>query len=104
MSPETVLHRDLAINQSLGFDPGANLPALEEPEGVAASSQVRVVLDLDADGDLICGSISTADHAPHQFFGWLELADELEGVRKSVRDDLGVGSKRVRLRRKPVQA
>jgi hypothetical protein len=58
---------------------------------VAASSQVRVVLDLDADGDLICGSISTADHAPHQFFGWLELADELEAVRVAARAGDGAG-------------
>jgi hypothetical protein len=52
---------------------------------------VRVVLNLESGDDLIRGSISTADHAPHPFFGWLELANELEAARKSVRDDPGAG-------------
>jgi hypothetical protein len=90
---------DLAINQSLGSGPGANLAASEEPETVASSSQVRVVLDLDLDGDPICGSISAADRDSHRFFGWLELADELEVMRKSVPDDPGSP-----LRAQPAQA
>ena len=52
---------------SLGSYPGANLPAPEEPYGVALSPQVRVVLDLDTDGDVIRGSISIPDQASRAF-------------------------------------
>jgi hypothetical protein len=38
---------------------------------------------------LIRGSVSSADHTPRQFVGWLELANELDTARKSVRGDRG---------------
>lgn len=46
------------------------------------SHNVRVILDLDADGETIRGSISKADEGSRPFFGWLELAGALEAARR----------------------
>ena len=51
--------------------------------------QVRVVLDLEIDSEFISGSISAPEYACQQFFGWLELASELEAARVAARDDPG---------------
>jgi hypothetical protein len=45
---------------------------------------VLVVLDLETDGGVIRGSLSTLDRGRREFFGWLELAAELEAARKSL--------------------
>lgn len=48
---------------------------MQEPQ------KVRVILDLRADGETICGSVSKADECSRPFFGWLELAGVLEAAR-----------------------
>ena len=49
---------------------------------VQSSQQVRVVLDLDLDGEPIRGSVCGADQGIRPFFGWLELANALVRVRE----------------------
>jgi hypothetical protein len=44
---------------------------------------VLIVLDLETDGGVIRGSLSTVDRDRREFFGWLELAGELEAARTS---------------------
>jgi hypothetical protein len=46
-------------------------------------------LDLEIDSEFISGSISAPEYACQQFFGWLELASELEAARVAARDDPG---------------
>jgi hypothetical protein len=44
---------------------------------------VRIVLDLDPEGETIQGSMSDAIEGARTFQGWLELANALEAVRKA---------------------
>lgn len=55
--------------------------------GVTRSDEVRVILVLVRAGEVIHGSLSARDEAPHQFFGWIELANALEAARRSVSID-----------------
>jgi hypothetical protein len=46
-------------------------------------SHVRVLLYLDPDGEVINGTLALSDNERREFFGWLELAHELEAARRS---------------------
>jgi len=50
---------------------------------MGARFHVLVLLDLETDGGVIRGSLSTPDRGRREFFGWLELASELEAARTS---------------------
>jgi hypothetical protein len=50
---------------------------------VQESRSVRVVLELDPEGETIQGSLSDALKGHRPFQGWLELASALEAVRKA---------------------
>lgn len=57
------------------------------------SRNVRIILDLTADGETIRGLVSKADQASRPFFGWLELAGVLEAARQEASEpaaDVGV--------------
>jgi hypothetical protein len=48
---------------------------------MGARFHLLVLLDLETDGGVIRGSLSTPDRGRREFFGWLELASELEAAR-----------------------
>jgi len=50
---------------------------------------VLVLLDLETDGGVIRGSLSTPDRGRREFFGWLELASELEAARTATSHEPG---------------
>jgi hypothetical protein len=58
---------------------------------MAPPSHLRVVLDLQIEGELIQGLISTPDQCGQPFFGWLELASQLQKGRTAARDGLNDG-------------
>jgi hypothetical protein len=55
------------------------------------SRQIRVVLDIEPDGEPIRGSLSAVDHDSRPFFGWLELVGAVEAARRPAAGD---GAKR----------
>jgi hypothetical protein len=55
-----------------------SLLRMHEPQNV------RLILDIDPDGETIRGSVSKADQGGRPFFGWLELAAALEAARQEV--------------------
>jgi hypothetical protein len=54
-------------------------------------SQVRVVLDLETEGEQIQGSMSADGDSGLRFVGWLQLASRLERMRKCLPERTGLG-------------
>jgi hypothetical protein len=52
-------------------------------------SHVRVLVYLDPDGEVINGTLALSDNERREFFGWLELAHELEAARKAEQHEPG---------------
>ena len=64
-----------------GAHPGASAHSFRKDLRVQESRSVRVVLDLDPEGETIQGSVSDSRQGNRPFQGWLELASALEAAR-----------------------
>jgi hypothetical protein len=58
------------------------------------SRPVRVVLDIDPDGEPIRGFLSALDQDQRPFFGWLELVGAVEAARRPPATDTIGGAPR----------
>jgi hypothetical protein len=56
------------------------------------SRPVRVVLDIDPDGEPIRGFLSALDQDHRPFFGWLELVGAVEAARRPPAADTIAGA------------